>query len=225
MALRGAATTWTEGCDAPGIRNEYLAALIEPWAVWEMFGIPAAELHNQVVDLESLWPREGPRLYDRLSSAAHGADKMSLLGAALMESNSGREADARVKAYLHVCRRFAGAVLVREATEWLGPSRRQFRKRFEREIGVLPKRWSLLEKFAARVREIHPSSWGIRDELPVADYADQAHETHEFVRHSGVTPGFYRRLKLEGDPRVFMIPAIHTGIRPGSRERDSFSAR
>ncbi len=208
IALRGAATTWTEGYEAANPRAEYLVALLEPWVIKAMFGIPAAQLHNEVIDLESLWPVEGRRLYDRIASARDGRAKIALLKEAVLRAGSGREVDPVVKAYVHICRRSAGDVQLQHLAQALHCSGRQFPTCFHRELGVTPKRWALLERFAARARELHPSSWGAKDELVGASYTDQAHEIHEFVRHTGITPGHYRRLKLDGDPRVFIIPTL-----------------
>jgi AraC-like DNA-binding protein len=208
IALRGAATTWTEGYEAANSRAEYVVALLEPWAIKAMFGIPAAELHNQVIDLETLWPVEAQSLYDRIASARDGRAKITLLGQTVLRTSSGREVDALVKSCGNICRRSAGAVRLQQLTAALDCSRRQLRTSFREELGVTPKRWALLERFAARARELHPSSWGVKDELVGASYTDQAHEIHEFVRHTGITPGQYRRLKLDGDPRVFIIPSM-----------------
>ena len=208
LALRGAATTWTEGYEAANPRAEYLVALLEPWVIKAMFGIPAAQLHNQVVDLESLWPVEARSLYDRIASARDGRAKLALLEEAVLRAISGGEVDPLVKAYVNICRRSAGDARVQQLTESLDCSRHKLRTAVQRELGVKPKRWALLERFAARARELHPSSWGAKDELVGASYTDQAHEIHEFVRHTGITPGHYRRLKLDGDPRVFIIPSL-----------------
>jgi AraC-like DNA-binding protein len=205
MALRGAATCWSDGFDAPGVRNEYLAALLEPWAVKRMFGISASEVHNQVVDLQVLWPSEAPALYERISSASDGRTKLAALTNCLVERSSGWVADPLVQAYLNICRRTAGTLSSEGLLASTSCSKRNFRTAFRGEMGVLPKRWALLERFAARLREMHPSSWGSKDDIGEANYADQAHEIHEFVRHTGITPGAYRKLKLGGDPRVFMI--------------------
>jgi AraC-like DNA-binding protein len=207
IALRGAATTWTEGYETASSRAEYLVALLEPWAIKPIFGVPAAHLHNQVVDLESLWGAEAQSLYDRIASARSGYAKIALLEEAVLRTVSHREVDRLVQAYVNICRRSAGAVRLQDVTSALDCSRRQFRTSFQRELGVMPKRWALLERFAARARELHPSSWGAKDELIGTNYTDQAHEIHEFVRHAGVTPGQYRRQKMEGDPRIFIIPS------------------
>ena len=207
IALRGAATTWTESYDTAATPPEYLVALLEPWAIRSLFGIPAAQLHNQVIDLELLWRPEAQSLYDRIASARDARAKMALLADAVMRTSSDREPDLLVKACVNICRRSAGDVRVRQLMESLDCSRHKLRTAVQRELGVKPKRWALLERFAARARELHPSSWGAKDELVGASYTDQAHEIHEFVRHTGITPGLYRRLKAGGDPRVFIIPS------------------
>jgi AraC-like DNA-binding protein len=72
---------------------------------------------------------------------------------------------------------------------------------FQSGIGVSPKKWCEIERFAANLRRLHPNPW--TDEGAAPDYFDQAHEIREFRSMAGITPGAYRREKLMGDRRVF----------------------
>ena len=207
LALRGAATGWTEGQDAPGARNEYLAALIEPWAIADIVGIPASLVCNQVLDLERHWA-PAARLYEAVEVAEGAADKIRIFSRALLQGSGAGQADPRLRSLAEFCRSGTGSARLRDFARDAGCSDRWLRSFFRAHMGVSPKRWSLLERFAASVRELHPSSWGSRDDYVDPDYADEPHRIHEFARHAGMTPRQYARIKSAGDPRVFVVPAV-----------------
>lgn len=205
LALRGHATSWSEGCDAPGCGAEYAAVLIEPWAVQSIFGVPAAAVANDVVDLESLWGPRARDLLGRIADCRDPRDRLALLQHTLMVSAEARAVDPRVALFIRLCRRRAGGLRLNVLAPLWPASSRRFREIFGDAIGVSPKRWACLERFSASVQELHPTGWGIASQLPLADYFDQAHAIHEFRRHAGITPGAYRRSKSGGDPRLFMV--------------------
>lgn len=207
MALRGPATTWSEGRDAPTNGNEYLAALIEPWALFPIFGIPASEICNGVIDVEHLWPRDGTRIYDEIAGARGSREKIFRLSRELEARIRNDLSDPRLRNYIVACRSHGGAGELSSFAPPLGCSGRWFRQLFKDAIGVTPKRWALLERFASQARDLHPISWGTRDDYVDPGYVDQPHAIHEFVRHAGVTPGQYRKFKASGDPRVFVLHA------------------
>ncbi|HEY0114802.1 MAG TPA: AraC family transcriptional regulator [Allosphingosinicella sp.] len=213
VALRGHATSWSEGRDLPGQPVEYLAVLIEPWAVSQMFGIPARLLRDDVLDLESAPGLIHAGLRDRLSVAVGAEAKLDLLASVLMARIADpARADPQVARFLALCRAQAGSVMVHDFARRIDTTPRRFRALFRDSIGVSPKPWAMLERFTASARALHPRSWDLRD-YAEPDYFDEAQAIHEFRRHSGLTPGAYRREKRDGDARVFVVtcpPLIET---------------
>jgi AraC-like DNA-binding protein len=212
LALRGHAASPTHGRDDGIGVNEYLSALVEPWAVAQLFGIPARDALDRVIGLDDLWGSEARRLEERLAEARAPEDKLGVLEAALLgRSTETRRFDSRIAKFIRSCRFGAGGPRVKRLCREIGLSDRRFRELFGEAIGLSPKRWARLERFSATARDLHPSSWGTRDDFAAPDYFDQAHAIHEFRRHAGITPQAYRRAKAGGDPRVFMVEGWHGG--------------
>jgi AraC-like DNA-binding protein len=205
LALRGPAAVRTEGRDAFESTNEYVSALLEPWAIPSLFGVPASAIRDNVVDLEELWAGTARRLLDRMAEARDPEAKLDLLGETLLAQPDRRSCDPRAARFMRACRTRAGGGTLERLSEGSGLSARRFRQVFEGAVGLSPKRWARLERFCATVRELHPSSWGTRDDFTPPDYCDQAHAIREFRRHAGMTPHAYGLQKASGDPRVFVV--------------------
>src|SRR5690606_5156446 len=80
---------------------------------------------------------------------------------------------------------------VAETAESLGLSRRRFADRFERRVGLTPKRFARLERFRHALRLASAANVRWSDVAQACGYFDQAHLAHEFRRFSGVSPSEY----------------------------------
>lgn len=204
LALKGPATRWSEGCDAAGMPLEYASVLIEPWAVETLLGIPARCFQDDIVALDSVWGGLAATLLDRLDHAPEPRQRLATIAAFLMDRLVDAPApDPRIAAFMRLTRQQSGAPSLVHHCQAM--RERSFRKRFKQAVGVSPKQWAILERFAAAAREKHPNSWGDWSDTAPADYFDQAHAIRDFVRYSGITPSAYRRAKANGDARIFMV--------------------
>lgn len=171
--------------------------LIEPWAVAPLFGFAPADTVDRVIDLA----RSKPRLAELLRAAARAGDPLEAVSHELAGLVRTAEEEAELTEALAILRQEAGAVPIAEVAARAGLSERRLRRLFLNRVGVAPKSWSMIERFAANLRRLHPKPWGECAAEP--DYFDQAHEIREFRALGGITPGAYRREKLAGDRRVF----------------------
>jgi len=76
-----------------------------------------------------------------------------------------------------------------------GCSPAQFIARFEKTVGLTPKRYARVLRFNALIQRIaqhRPTDWA--QTAVEAGYADQSHLIHEFKRLAGITPAAYRAL-------------------------------
>jgi AraC-like DNA-binding protein len=202
LAIRGHTDCPSFGEDSGGA-VEYVAALIEPWLLQQLFGVPPRLFKNDVVDLREFWGPGAERLGDLLEQEECPGGKLGLLEQYLIGRSVHCSVDTRVRRYMAICRRAAGSPRIVEAAQASGVSDRQLRRLVSDVIGFSPKHWGRLERCAAHVRQLHPSSWGYRDIEP-PDYFDQAHAISQFRSFTGLTPAAYSKIKADGDPRVFM---------------------
>ncbi len=204
IALHGLMTVWSEGRFAPGTSQDCLMALIEPWAVRPLIGVEAWATIDGVIDLENALPAWGAALLRRLERAEDPEDRLSRLEQAIAERVPGDQPGTALTEFLTAARDSAGGVRLDAFIQTVGRSERSFRNAVHAGLGVSPKQWCVIERFAANLLRLHPKPWG-DGRVAEPDYFDQAHEIHEFRRLSGVTPGAYRREKEAGDRRVYAI--------------------
>lgn len=196
LALRGLFDAPSRALEAPGAQVDYALALLEPWATGPMFGIPGHALRNQVLDVEALLPDWAARLLD-----AAAPDPLAALLQALRERAMVDAPAALVRA-ARALQASSGGPL-----HELLDAPRTLRQRFASSIGLPPKRYARLLRFAASLRELHAQPWSLDFSSAPPAFADQSHQIHEFRRLAACTPAQYRVAKADGQRPVFTLPA------------------
>jgi AraC-like DNA-binding protein len=182
-------------------QGEVLSAslVLQPWTLEPWFGLRADALADTLQDMVT--PRDAhlQRLRDALLHACSGPDALQPLWDALAALASERPASAPVLA-LDVLRRCGVAAAAQAA----GCSERQYRRRFQRNLGLGPAAWLRVRRWEAALQDLLApgAALSIADLAAGHDYADQAHlarETRSFVRD---TPG-----RLRGSADWPLLPA------------------
>lgn len=202
LALRGLFDAPSPAREDPRAPVDYALALLHPWACEPLFGVPAALLRNEVLDLRLVLPRWSTRL---LADAVEGEPLASLL-AALRERASEKVPGAMAR---------AAGLLQRVGGGSLKPlaglhAERSLRAQFHAQLGLPPKRYARLLRFALALRAQHARPWHLDfcDAQLAADYADDAHRHREFHEFAGCTPRQYREVKASGPRTVFTVPRL-----------------
>lgn len=148
-------------------------------------GVRAAEILDEVVDLEHLWGARARQLCERLTDAKTLAHRTDLLSASFV-FNAARSPVQEAIAALEACR---GRVSLDALAAQSGLSIRQFRRRCIEESGLPPKLLARILRFRQAWRRA-PAETGEHAGLAAeCGYADQSHMIAEFRRFSGRTPG------------------------------------
>jgi AraC-like DNA-binding protein len=178
---------------------------------------PADALSEDHVEIDALWGRDGAVLRERILEAPTPAAKLRTLEAALLErAVRPFEVDECVEFAVAACNR---GVPIRDLTARLGMTPRRFTRRFRESVGLSPKRFARVRRFAQVLRAIQvggPVDWS----RVAADcgYYDQAHLIRDFREFSGVSPTGYRaRANREGNHMV--IDDLTTCRRSAPRTR------
>jgi AraC-like DNA-binding protein len=157
-----------------------------------LLGLPAGELADAHVALESLWGRSAVELADRLRAARGAVERFRLLEAALLarlpRADTGHRAVPLALAELE---RDGGHV--REIAARLGLSHRRLIEVFRREIGMTPKRFARVRRFRRALAAMRgaPVDWA---GLAAAHgYCDQSHLIRDVMAFSGFSPVDLRR--------------------------------
>ena len=165
----------------------------KPGGAFPFLGLPAGELTDTHVDLETLWGPSAHRLRERLSEATTSTDRFRLLQEALLGRLCARvEKHYAVSAALEMFGKNQPGPAVREIAKYLGLSQRRFIQVFKAEVGMTPKLFSRIQRFQqtrTRIQQDPSPNWA--DLALDLGYCDQSHLIREFVEFSGLSPTDY----------------------------------
>jgi len=178
----------------------------KPGGAFPFLGLPAGDLADTHVDLETLWGPSAGRLRERLCEARTSAERFQLLQEALLSRLChGVEQHYAVSAALEMFGKNQAGPTVREAAKYLGLSQRRFIQVFKAEVGITPKLFSRIQRFQqARTFIQHNPSINWADLAVDLGYFDQSHFIREFLEFSGLSPTDYINRH-----KRFIEPNIH----------------
>jgi AraC-like DNA-binding protein len=165
----------------------------KPGGAFPFLGLPAGDLADTHVDLETLWGPSASRLRERLCEARSSAERFQLLQEALLSRlDRGVEQHYAVSAALEIFGKNKAGPIVREAAKYIGLSQRRFIQVFKAEVGMTPKLFRRIQRFQQTRTFIqqNPSlNWA--DLALEFGYFDQSHLIREFLEFSGLSPTDY----------------------------------
>lgn len=190
MVAGGRSEPFRIGTDRP---QSLLAVWFKPGAAWPFFSVPADELHNQHLSLDTLWGPQAVKLYDQLLHAPTTADRLHILEQALYARLQAAAPRHHAVDYaLHVFNAAPGHVEINTVVDQLGLSATRFIKVFRDAVGMTPKRYTRLIRFQAALMHITATSqpdW--TDIALTCGYFDQSHFINDFQRFAGMRPTQY----------------------------------
>jgi AraC-like DNA-binding protein len=179
-----------------------------------LLGIPADELADTHVDLETLWGPSARELRERLCAAATPEQRLRILETALM-TRLLRPAERHRLVLEALAALDAPGVRVLEVARRAGLSQRRFIQVFSEHVGMTPKLCCRVRRFqrALALAERTPAPDWARLAL-ACGYFDQSHLIRDFVAFSGLTPATYLGARSE-HVKMHHVPMIEPGqVRP-----------
>ncbi|MGW4455405.1 helix-turn-helix domain-containing protein [Streptomyces albidoflavus] len=182
-------------------RQRGVQVALTPLGARAIYGRPAAELAHRLVPLDELLGALAAELLDRLRSATTWAARFAVLDALLLRAvgrgdHAGQEHRVRPEVAQAWRRLVAarGGVQVGALAAELGWSRRYLTERFRGELGLSPKTFARVLRFA-HAHELaavgDPLPWS--EVAAVSGYADQAHLVRDWRAFTGWSPTAWRR--------------------------------
>ena len=168
--------------------------------------LPATELTDALVDGRELWPEDAAPLRSALAAESDPDRRIERIEAFLLDQLRERtDEDARLR---ELADRIAAGEAIEATRLAAGLSQRALHALFERRIGLRPKRFARIERFAAALDAAPDrSSWA---ELALSmGFSDQAHLSREYASLAGASPTGHR--PVEREPR-------HAHLDPGAGE-------
>lgn len=193
-----------------------------------LFGVPASELVDQIVDLQDLWGRDP---VERIGAAMAGLSPQACVALLRDEvvTRLGRleSGDTIALGATRAIQRSAGTVPVDRLARHHGMSRQLFACRFAAAAGVPPKLFARITRFQGLVHMLlstDVSQWAAQ--ASAAGFYDQAHMINEFRGFAGASPTVFFQphggeaervdIELRGRPSEWVRHLPPRGAQSGS---------
>jgi AraC-like DNA-binding protein len=170
---------------------EMLGICFLPGRVNSILGVPARDLIDQTVALDSLWGTGGALLTAELRDLDEEARLDRIEAVLLARLARGRQWPGSVDVHGLAAAVFRrnGRVAVESMAQAAGVSRQHLSREFRERIGVPPKLYSRLARFHGALAYVgRPSSVDWARAAAESGYTDQSHMIAEFRQFSGLTP-------------------------------------
>lgn len=172
-----------------------LGVHFKPGGAARLLGVPPGALADAHVGLDDLWGRSATELRERLCATPTSRQRIDLLEQALIARLPDRPY-RRAPVSVALIELDRPGIEVGQVCRALGLSRRRFIEIFSEDVGMPPKRYSMVRRFqralAAALRS--PSAAWARIALECG-YCDQAHLCRDWVALTGVSPAEFVGLR------------------------------
>jgi AraC-like DNA-binding protein len=174
-----------------------LGVHFKPGGAFPFLGVPAGELADTHIDIETLWGPSAVELRERLCAAPTPAARFSLMENALLSRLRHQpEHHGAVPVALDAFEPRGAEVRVCDVARRVGLSQRRFIQVFAAEVGMTPKLYSRVRRFQ-RARALAQKAPDWARVAVDCGYFDQSHMIHDFLAFSGLTPTDYIRRQSE----------------------------
>jgi len=168
----------------------------QPMGAFYFFGFPMSELTNRIENLLTLDKSRDRCLEDQLMDAADFAQRIAIVEAAMSKRLAvATSFDKKFAGSVDALATMGECVSVPRLASLLGWSERKLERDFKKYVGVSPKMFSRISRFASIVRSLE--TFGPAKLLEHAHrygYYDQSHMINEFRGFAGESPtAFYQR--------------------------------
>ena len=180
-------------------RLSMLVVVLQPYGIYALSGVAAAELNDSVVNLNELFGFEATCLEEQVLSAIDTKSRISFIESVLFKKLAGVHYPDRVlSGALKMINDHKGNISIANLLNVLPVTERQLERKFKDYIGISPKRFTdtvRLQHFL-KLLQSHPSNSKIADVVYERGYYDQAHLNNYFKRNIGITPSQYKSNNL-----------------------------
>lgn len=176
--------------------------LLRPGAARALLGVAPESLRNRHVALDALWGTRARELVERINLAATSCERVACLQRALVARL--QPVHALHPQVAQALRGLAQGARIERLARDAGYSPRRFTTLFDQCIGLPPKRYARLQRFAGTLPAAAADVPWIEIAL-ASGYSDQAHYAREFRAMAQMSPGEYRRAVPRG---LRHVPAI-----------------
>ncbi|WP_260982224.1 AraC family transcriptional regulator [Paenibacillus sp. 32O-W] len=169
----------------------------KPGGAFPFLKLPANELCNEHVSLETLWGIKADQMREQLIEAKTPLAKFQILEQYLIRMMTGvSEHHPAVIFAISKFQDYPSQWKIADVTARIGLSSRRFIQVFKEEVGLTPKQFSRIQRFQNVLRLIEGGEQVNWIDIALScGYYDQAHFIHDFRSFSGISPTTYQSLQ------------------------------
>ncbi|MCF2444908.1 helix-turn-helix domain-containing protein [Dyadobacter sp. CY345] len=170
-----------------------LIVVFHPFGISTLLKIPAVELKNRILDLETFYSSETKNLAEQIFNPLNMFFKIQLVENFLINNLSKNNRDSQLPFQaISLIHQHHGNLSVAQLTDTLQVSERKLQRTFEEHIGLSPKRYSGVIRVQHFLKLLRKNSGISKTGLAYdAGFFDQAHLIREMRKISGITPSQY----------------------------------
>jgi AraC-like DNA-binding protein len=178
--------------EAPAARCRVLGIRLHPFGAYALLGAGFAEITDLTADLRDVIRTGAAELGEMLSDARSGRARIAAALAWVRRRMAGaRLMDPRIHSAVTAINKADGFLSIAGLDEVEGRSRSRFASRFKNAVGISPKRFARIVRFARALQILRSVGASPTRAAFDAGYFDQAHMIADFREHAGLTPGQY----------------------------------
>lgn len=173
-------------------------AYLYPYAIPQLFGLPANETTNTQIDLQTLLGDEGRFIEERIMLANDNIERAAILGAFLEKQllKSKLIEKSMMTAVLYAIHDINSGNVMDLASKF-ALSTRQFDRKFKIYSGFAPKMYLRLSRLQQALKQ-YGCNKSLTQVAYECGYYDQSHFIHDVKAFTGYHPGYYFSGKAEG---------------------------
>ncbi len=170
-----------------------------PFVIPELFGLPANELNNQIVDLSLLPGNDGNELADKMMTACSDEMRVNIISEFIEErilrsKINDRVVPLSISQIIHA----KGKTDIKLMAQQFNISTRQFERKFIARSGFSPKLFSRITRFQSALNEYANQHKSLTEVAYDCGYYDQSHFIRDFKEFSGLHPKLYFSGRAQG---------------------------
>jgi AraC-like DNA-binding protein len=163
-------------------------------AGYTLFGLPIAELSDQLVDLPAVLGTGTAELVERLASAGTWGDRFAVLRTTLVRRMArGPQPTPAVASVWQRLRATHGSARIEQLVHSTGVSHRHLAARFREEVGMTPKAFARVLRFEHSLAMMRKDGASLAAVAEAAGYYDQSHLNRDFRVLAGASPRAFLR--------------------------------
>ncbi|SDF54823.1 helix-turn-helix domain-containing protein [Cellulophaga baltica] len=158
------------------------------YAIPNFFNIPATELNEKFMPLNTFLGKEGILLNEKIETASSTKERIDVLSEYFKSLlNQPKMEDLLITKAIKAIKNGNGNLKIEPLAYDFGLSQKQFNRRFKQYSGFNPKTYSRVIRFESVIKQ-HPTSSSLTEIAHENGYFDQAHFNNEFKLFTGFNP-------------------------------------